>query len=530
MSDTYDMTAGYDAVRSRVMWATVRRWSPLVVALTLVAAAGGWLWADRADPSYSATGVLELTDDQSGNTQRLVNQQEVAAQRQRLLSNDTRASLEAALGESAPLLGAITVGTDDESTLLTVKASADTAQVAVTAVHELMDLFLQQRLADDTARFQAELDVVNGNIAAQEATIAEITAALSAAEDGSQRRALEIRQQAAVNSLQALESDAQRLATEIALADGRVEVRDRPVAATIDERNKVFTAAQFGVLALLLSGGAVAALGSRNTKLRLIDEIDDVLPPDIPVLATVPKFRRQFRERQHAIVIGRPDAMREAEAFRFVRTSVELATAEHPTHTVAITSATPGEGKTVTAANLALSLASSGSPTLLVDGDLIAPSLPELSDRVNTVNTLPHLLSGQYRLDELVTSLGSGDRTLDLLISERVARTDGSRIELVPETMRQTFKELNSFYQALVIDCPPVLLVSDAIATAAAADFTILVIRLGQTRRRDLQRTVEMLRQNGANLLGAIVTFVEERDGYGYGYGYGSSYAHADER
>jgi hypothetical protein len=51
MSDTYDMTAGYDAVRSRVMWATVRRWSPLVVALTLVAAAGGWLWADRADPS-----------------------------------------------------------------------------------------------------------------------------------------------------------------------------------------------------------------------------------------------------------------------------------------------------------------------------------------------------------------------------------------------------------------------------------------------------------------------------------------------
>ena len=522
MSDPYDDFGGRDEVRSRITWLALRRWFPLVILVAALAGAAGWYWANSSDPTYTARAVLELTDDRSGSTTRFVDQQEMAAQRQKLLSNDTRQSLDEVLGDDASAVVGVSASIDDDTTLITVEVEATTPATAVTATNALIDAYTAQRLSDQVADFQAELQVVQGQIAEQQLTVDEITSDLANAANGSERRALEISQQAAVNTLQGFLGSAQALESEIALADGRVFVQDRPASATENGRNALFTAAQFGVLGLLLSGGAVVALGSRNSKIRLVDELEELLPPGIPVLATVPRFRKQFRERQNAIVIGRSDAMREAEAFRFVRTAVELATADHPTHTVAVTSSTPAEGKTVTSANLALSLAASGSKTLLVDGDLISPSLPELSGRPNAVNALPHLMTGAYRLDELVTSLGGGDRSLDLLISAQVARTDGVRIELVPESMRQMFKELNSYYQALVIDCPPALVVSDAIATCAAADFTIVVARVGHVRRKELQRTIEVLLQNGATVLGVIATHTDGQDGYGYDdYGYG---------
>jgi len=521
MTDPYDpYVSPRDEVRTRATWAALWRWLPAVLLVTVLAAAGGWVWANRSTATYTATGVVELTDDASGNTTRFVDQQEMAAQRQRLLANDTRDQLDAALGAHAATVTGLTASTDEDSTLLTIRLTSTRPDVATVALDTLIDIFVAQRVDEQVSRFADELEVAEGKVAVQQANVDEVTATLSATENSSERRALEIEQQAAVNTLQVYEQDVQNLQAEIALADGRVRVQDRPESASVNRRSKAFTAAQFGVLALLLSGGAVVALASRNSRFRLVDEIEESLPPDIPVLATVPKFRKQFRDRNSAIVIGRPDAMREAEAFRFLRTSVELATADHTTHTVAITSATPGEGKTVTSANLALSLATSGSRTLLIDGDLIAPSLPELSGRPDTVNTLPHLLSGAYTPEELITTIGSGDRSLDLLISSEVAAAGRTRIELVPETMRQTFKDLNNFYQALVIDCPPALVVSDALATCAAADFTIVVARLGQVRRRELDRTIETLLQNGANILGVIVTHVDSRGGYGYG-GYG---------
>lgn len=524
MTDAYDAPYDHDdTVRARVTWAAVRRWLPLIVVITAAAGAAGWFWAGSKTPTYTAEGLLELTDDASGNTRSFVDVQEMEAQRRSLLSNDMRHVLDAALGESAGSLTGVSASTQDDTTLITVSVTATEPSIAITAVEELFTIYTALRLDEQVAGFQVLLDEQLRRVAEQQANVDQITANLSAATDGSQRRALEISQQSAVNRLQNLDAEAQELSSEIVLADGRVRVANRPETASANETNQPFTAAQFAVLGLLLSGGAVVAFGSRNTKLRLVDEIEELLPASIPVLATVPQFRKQFRDRQNAIVIGRPDAMREAEAFRFVRTSIELATSDHATHTVAITSATPGEGKTVTAANLALSLAASGSRTLLIDGDLISPSLPQLSGRPDAVNTLPHLLSGQYAPEELITNLGSGERTLDLLISNDVIRTDGARIELVPDTMRQTFKELNSQYQALVVDCPPALVVSDALATAAAADFTIVVVRLGQARRREVSRTIDSLRQNGANVLGVIATFVDSKGGYGYGsYGYGS--------
>ncbi|MCW2527018.1 MAG: capsular biosynthesis protein, partial [Pseudonocardiales bacterium] len=84
--------------------------------------------------------------------------------------------------------------------------------------------------------------------------------------------------------------------------------------------------------------------------------------------------------------------------------------------------------------------------------------------------------------------------------------------------------ELNSRFDFVIIDAPPLLPVTDAAVIAQAAEGAVLIVRHGHTRREDLGRAVEILRQANARLLGTVITFTPTgRDTYGYGYGYGYS-------
>ncbi|MFT7645573.1 MAG: Mrp family chromosome partitioning ATPase [Candidatus Poriferisodalaceae bacterium] len=96
--------------------------------------------------------------------------------------------------------------------------------------------------------------------------------------------------------------------------------------------------------------------------------------------------------------------------------------------------------------------------------------------------------------------------------------------------MRRAFKELTDTHQTVIIHSPPAIVVSAAVATAAAADFTIVVARLGEVRRRDLVRTIEQLRQAGANVLGIIATHATGKgDGYS-GDRYGADAYHDQDK
>lgn len=519
MTTTLRRTASAEEIKNRLTGSAVRRFLPAILAFTVLAAAAGWFFASSSDPTYTARGVVELTDDLSGTAQRQVAFEDLEAQRQILLSNDMRALLNAEIGTAAQQITSVAASTDEDSTLLTINVEASNAAVAVAATNALIDLYEERRVVDQRSDFISQRDDAMAQVIEQGDEVERLTAALDAATTESEYRAFDLRQQNAIAHLQNLEAQLQEIDSEVALADGRINVIDRPVDAQVSQKNAIQFAAGSAVLALILSVGLVTTVAGRNSTLQVVDALDGIAP-GINVLATVPKFRKEFRDRKNSIVIGREDAMREAEAFRFVRTAIELATEGRETYSVAITSSAPGEGKTVTSANLAVSLASSGSKTLLIDGDLISPSLPELSGRPKATNALPHLLDGSP-VDELVTSIGEGDRALHLLINEVLTPLEGGRIELSPGKMRQIFKDLTDHYQTVIIDSPPALVVSDAVATAAAADFTIVVVRLGQARRRNLIRTIEQLRQADANVLGIIATHATGK-GNGYsGYGYG---------
>ena len=501
-------------IQQRVLIRGLRRRVPIIAALTAVAAAAGLGLAAQSETTFSAITVIELLDDNVGASQHTVATEELEAERQVLQSNQMQAALASALGDRGGSLTAISARAADQSTILTINVTASEAETAILGATQVVDVFAQQRIASQVEFFEAQSAELNSRIAEQEQMISELEAELDAATDVTLSSALSTRLFQSIDRSQQLQQVRRELESEILLADGRIAVIDRPISASSSRRSHLLTSIQTSLLGLLLSLGAVALLTSRSKKIVLVDQLE-ALYPEIPVLAAVPEFRKEYRKRENSIVVGRPEAMREAEAFRYIRTAIELSSPISQGFTVAITSTTAGEGKTVTSANLAVSLAAAGRRTLLVDGDLLSPSIPELSGRPTAQNCLPPFLSG-VDVEELTTTIGTDERALDLLIKERKADDTAQRVELVASNIADSFARLRSKYDSVVIDCPPALLVADAVALAGAADGVVVIVKLGTAITGEVVRAVDSLVQGGASIMGFVATHVDD-DGSGYG-------------
>ncbi len=237
-----------------------------------------------------------------------------------------------------------------------------------------------------------------------------------------------------------------------------------------------------------------------------------------PVLGRIPlepKLSASSNGRRQQIVILTqlsPDDPA-VEAFRALRTNVTFVGAEKPLQFITVTSPGPGEGKTTTAANLALILAQGGSRTLLVDGDLRRPQLHRAFGLVQDPG-LTDILIGKAIAREAVRPEVA--QSLDLLPAGAVPPNPSEL--LGSDAMRHTVAELRREYEFIVIDTPPSLPVTDATVVAAIADATIVVMRSGETEEGAAQRAVEQLRRVRARVAGAVLNGVTPRRDQYYSY------------
>jgi len=213
-----------------------------------------------------------------------------------------------------------------------------------------------------------------------------------------------------------------------------------------------------------------------------------------------------------------------AEAFRAVRTSILFSRSDKPVRTILVTSAGPGEGKTTVATNLAITLAQHKGPVLLVDADLRRPRVAKALGIENKVG-LTNYLVGEATLDEVVQKTS---------IEGVFAITSGpippNPAELLHgERLAQLLAEGVARFDRVVIDSPPVIAVSDARVIARCTDGLYLVISMGKTSWRLIQRSLESLTSIGFEVHGAILNNLAAPTGrYGYyyyrDYEYGKSY------
>jgi capsular exopolysaccharide synthesis family protein len=206
-----------------------------------------------------------------------------------------------------------------------------------------------------------------------------------------------------------------------------------------------------------------------------------------------------------------------AESYRTFRTRLGFVDVDHPPRCIVITSAVRGEGKSVSACNLAITLALAGAKVCLVEADLRRPKLHSYMGVDGSVG-LSDVLAEQHNLDELLIPWHDGLLTV---LTAGTTPPDPSEL-LGSQHMRDLLHRLRNKFEYVVIDSPPLLPVTDAAVLAQQVDGAVLIVRQGHTRHDQLAQAAEALRQANARLLGTALTFAQHSRGGEYTYGFGA--------
>lgn len=209
-----------------------------------------------------------------------------------------------------------------------------------------------------------------------------------------------------------------------------------------------------------------------------------------------------------------------AEAYRTLRTNIQFAGLDRPCRTIVITSATPSEGKTTTAANFGLVCAQAGSRVCLVDADLRKPSLHRVFGMDNQRGLATALLEGKSLADVAVPTRVPG---LSVVVSGPLPPNPAELA--ASRRMHDLLESATHDYDLVICDSPPVLSVSDAVALSAQCDGVILVVRVGTVSTAAVRRAAEQIDAVKGRILGVLLNRVNmRRDGY---YAEYHSYYHA---
>ena len=211
-----------------------------------------------------------------------------------------------------------------------------------------------------------------------------------------------------------------------------------------------------------------------------------------------------------------------AESFRTLRTNLQFLDVDGDSRTFVVSSSGPGEGKSTTTANLAIALAETGARVALIDGDLRLPRIADYMAMEGGVG-LTNVLIGQVPLSEALHKWGSNE--LYVLPSGPVPPNPS---ELLGSTAMDTvLSTLSEYFDYILIDAPPLLLVTDAAVIGKKSRGLILAAASGKTRKPELQGAIRTLTTAGVDLLGLVITMLPTKgpDSYGYGaYTYGSTH------
>jgi capsular exopolysaccharide synthesis family protein len=240
--------------------------------------------------------------------------------------------------------------------------------------------------------------------------------------------------------------------------------------------------------------------------------------PGLEVLGLIPSVPTWKVPEDAVVVSSSEPASPPAEAYRTLRTALQFLTLDREMRTIQITSASAGEGKSTTLANLGVAFARAGRPVVLVCCDLRRPRIHEFFGLTNRVGLTSVLLKDatleqaiQQTSVERLRVLASGPlppNPSELLASRHV-------VELLERIKQEG--------HLVLIDSPPILPVTDGMVLSKSVDATLLVANAGRTTRHEMARAVELLEQVDAPLVGAVLNGVTETETYGYSYQYSAS-------
>ena len=324
--------------------------------------------------------------------------------------------------------------------------------------------------------------------------------------------------QSQLTSIAQTRAQLQTLNQAAGVQDGDAEILQRASVPTVPASPKPKRAAMIGGFAGLLLGFALALVREQlDRRLRGTKDLGDTF--DLPILANVPTSR-ELSSNAGKGVEGLPPSVR--EAFQMLRANLRFLNTETELHSVVVTSAASGDGKTTVALNLAMADASVGRKVLLIEADLRRPSIAGVLGLEGTGGLATYLARDDKQLADVVhrvpvtrASNGTAPLHMDVLVSGEIPRNPSALIN--SDRMRNLIGEAEAAYDLVVIDTSPVGIVADAIPLMSEASAVIVVSRVGRITSVEANALRDQLRRIDAPAFGLVANFAGARDkGYGY--------------
>lgn len=274
-----------------------------------------------------------------------------------------------------------------------------------------------------------------------------------------------------------------------------------------------------GLLGLFIPLFIIFAMAFFDTKVEYVKDLSKITP--------IPLFGVIGRNHSGSVlaVLSKPKSAI-AEAFRSLRSSLQFLYKQHGVtgaKTVLLTSSVSGEGKTFCSINIASIFALSEKKTVIVDLDLRKPKIAAAFDLDNSSGVVNYLIN-ESQLDAIIQN--TEVEHLDVLPSGP-SPPNPSEL-LMGDRMDQLIQELKERYDYIILDSPPMGLVSDAMELIKYADATLYMVRHNRTRKNMLAFVNEKYRRGEVKHISIVLNEYVEKSGRGFGYGYGYGYGYGD--
>ncbi|WP_397427797.1 polysaccharide biosynthesis tyrosine autokinase [Pseudarthrobacter equi] len=428
----------------------------LILALALTGLLGGGVFAVLTKPTYTADTQLFVAIQNSGTVQEL--QQGNTFSQARVQSYVKIVDSPAVLQPVIDSLG--------------LALSAEELAGRVTATTELNTVLINITVADPSA--------------VQASAIAEATA------------------KSLIKTVESLEEPKNNGPSPISLSIIKPAVAPSEPSAP-NTRQNLIVGLVFG-LALGIAGAVARSV--LDTRIRSESELR--LVTDAPLLGAI-HFDQETSKKP--LLTQTSLQSPRAESFRQLRTNLQFANVSGHAKTVLVTSSLPGEGKSTTATNLAIAMAQAGQSVCLIDADLRRPMVGEYLGLDMTAG-LTTLLVGAADVNDVLQAWGEDN--LYVLTSGMIPPNPSEL--LGSDEMKILVSKLEDVFDAVVIDAPPLLPVTDAAVLSQHVGGVVVVVDAQRSRNHDLEKSLNALSMVGSNILGIVMNRLPQKGPDAYAY------------
>jgi capsular exopolysaccharide synthesis family protein len=543
----HDWTKAVDAVTAeqtpsgsvelRDYLAVFRRQLVLIVAITLLGAAAAAAYTFRRTPVYESSAsvlVRAITTNAFDPGSRIDQQLNMFNQRQLAQSEPVAAVAAKSLETTATpaqLLEHVRVDVPANSQILRIKYRDTVPLTAQRGADAFAKAYLAFREADARAQATASQQSLQKDVARlqKQATDAEKVIQNPDA-TSNDRQAAQARLTSLNNRLQPLLAQLNGFLA-LDFTPGTVIAAAGLPASPASPNNRLDVG--IGLLVGLFCGIVLGFVRDRtDDRLRGREDLAERL--DRPVLATIPplpkrvrqegKLRWKRRHKNSLVTLEQPNSPA-AESYRNLRARLARLASQLDINSVMVVSAGVGEGKSTTAANLAVVLAETGKDVLLVSADLRRPRVHQFFGLPNKTG-LSNLLTDGTPPDkrkgpvadgrQMASELWSVAPNLWVILSGPLPAHPSALMD--SDAMRQFLKEQRDLFDFIVLDCPPALVVADAMALAPLADAILVVADAKESDRDLVSRLKEEIEQVGGRIIGAVLNRSKQASRSAYYY------------